>query len=162
MSSPRDFKCIWHGRGSACQSPCRSRKRGSTGARAQNASSFFYPALIWHISFSWGSRAVVEKFGHKKTAHQERLNVNGRGSRTRTYECWIQNPVPYQLGDTPRYSHAVNKEYYMTFYCLCQENFILFFHDLGKIRNTAFYWLNIRQLPVNRLFTHRFEECVYP
>ena len=26
---------------------------------------------------------------------------NGRGSRTRTYACGIQNPVPYQLGDAP-------------------------------------------------------------
>ena len=25
----------------------------------------------------------------------------GRGRRTRTFGCWIQNPVPYQLGDTP-------------------------------------------------------------
>ena len=29
------------------------------------------------------------------------LNFNGRGSWTRTNACWIQNPVPYQLGDTP-------------------------------------------------------------
>ena len=27
-------------------------------------------------------------------------NKFGCGNRTRTYECWIQNPVPYQLGDT--------------------------------------------------------------
>ena len=23
-------------------------------------------------------------------------------SRIRTYRCWNQNPVPYQLGDTPK------------------------------------------------------------
>ena len=37
----------------------------------------------------------------KKPLPKKRLILNGRGSRTRTYECWIQNPVPYQLGDTP-------------------------------------------------------------
>ena len=37
----------------------------------------------------------------KKPPPKKRLILNGRGSRTRTYECWIQNPVPYQLGDTP-------------------------------------------------------------
>ena len=63
----------------------------------------------------------------KKPLPKKRLILNGRGSRTRTYECWIQNPVPYQLGDTPKYSRAVNKEYYMTFTFLCQEKFILFF-----------------------------------
>ena len=32
---------------------------------------------------------------------KKRIILNGRGSRTRTCECWIQNPVPYQLGDSP-------------------------------------------------------------
>lgn len=27
--------------------------------------------------------------------------ISGWGSWTRTNECGIQNPVPYQLGDTP-------------------------------------------------------------
>ena len=32
---------------------------------------------------------------------KKRIILNGRGSRTRTCKCWIQNPVPYQLGDSP-------------------------------------------------------------
>ena len=32
---------------------------------------------------------------------KKRIILNGRGSRTRTCECWIQNPVPYQPGDSP-------------------------------------------------------------
>ena len=32
---------------------------------------------------------------------KKRIILNGRGSRARTCECWIQNPVPYQLGDSP-------------------------------------------------------------
>ena len=28
--------------------------------------------------------------------------LTGRGRWTRTTECWNQNPVPYQLGDTPK------------------------------------------------------------
>ena len=32
---------------------------------------------------------------------KKRIILNGRGSRTRTCECWIQNPVSYQLGDSP-------------------------------------------------------------
>ena len=32
---------------------------------------------------------------------KKRIILNGRGSRTRTCECWIKNPVPYQLGDSP-------------------------------------------------------------
>ena len=32
---------------------------------------------------------------------KKRIILNGRDSRTRTCECWIQNPVSYQLGDSP-------------------------------------------------------------
>ena len=46
----------------------------------------------------------MENIIHKKkscsTYHSSKL-TNGRGSWTRTNACGIQNPVPYQLGDTP-------------------------------------------------------------
>ena len=42
-------------------------------------------------------------------------NFNGRGSWTRTNACWIQNPVPYQLGDTP-INHTL----------LCREQGVLY------------------------------------
>ena len=52
------------------------------------------------------SRCLYENICHcvNQKAHltsQVCLNFNGRGSWTRTNACWIQNPVPYQLGDTP-------------------------------------------------------------
>ena len=46
----------------------------------------------------------------KKPPPKKRLILNGRGSRTRTYECWIQNPVPYQLGDTPILSSVAQSQ----------------------------------------------------
>ena len=49
----------------------------------------------------------------------------GRGSWTRTNACGIQNPVPYQLGDTPVSLAAVNKKYYSGAACSCQQFFCL-------------------------------------
>ena len=57
-----------------------------------------------------------KNFKHLKTIKKHRLHgadfSNGRGSWTRTNACWIQNPVPYQLGDTPKLLR-INIDYYI-------------------------------------------------
>ena len=53
-------------------------------------------------------RAEEKRKAEMKNARLRRhFSESGRGRRTRTFGCWIQNPVPYQLGDTPTTSADV-------------------------------------------------------
>ena len=86
--------------------------------------AFFLPQIKYSMVRAGVRLVRLSKINTKKHRRSGADISYGRGSWTRTNACGIQNPVPYQLGDTPVL--AVNDKYYSGVVASCQQFYEIF------------------------------------